>query len=129
MSSTNVSIEELKAMAISFDITIFDEESIEEGKKMNATKENKLPFDITIFDKEDKTVTNRLTKKSAILTPIQLAVYDCIKGSELILRRKELHENETSIIEIDHDKLKEIIKKGIDWFRSNYSEIYYILLD
>lgn len=121
MSGTNVSIEEINAIA-------------EGGKKMNATKENKLPFDITILDEEDKEVTNRFTKKSAILTPIQVAVYDRIKGSELILNLKK-KELETLIkeieieIEIDHDKLKETIRKGIDWFRSNYSEIYYILLD
>ena len=94
------------------------------GKKMNATKENKLPFDITVYDDENQTVTNPFTKQSAILTPIQVAVYESIKGSELTL-----HKNQEWKLEIEDDELKQTIRKGIDWFRSKYPDIYYILLD
>jgi hypothetical protein len=68
------------------------------------------PFCITLIDKEPVRVTNKHSGESAILSPIQVAVYDTIKGSEVL---------KTSLL----------FEKGMDWFRKNYSTEYYILLD
>jgi len=96
---------------------------IECVNKMKATKENKLPFDITIYDNEDQLVTNRHNGRSVKLSPIQIAVYDSIKGSEFTLQEKDF-ESVT-----DESEAKETIRKGIDWFKTYYPNIYYILLD
>jgi hypothetical protein len=55
-------------------------------------------------------VTNPFSKQKVMLEPIAVAVYDCIKGAEM------LGEYDT-------------VQKGIDWFIEHYPEEYGVLLD
>ena len=96
------------------------EQCLVSGIEMKATKENKLPFDVTIYETTNKEVINPFSGKSAILTPIQVAVYESIMGSHYIL---QLETDNTS-----KDIAKDMIQKGRAWFYK-YPEIYRILLD
>jgi len=60
--------------------------------------------------KESEIVTNELSGQSAELTPEAVAVYDCIRGAELLGRY-------------------DTMRKGLDWFMEYYPKEYMILLD
>ena len=77
---------------------------------MNNLIERALPFECAILDKEPQLVANPYTGEEVLLKPDAIAVYDCIKGSELI-------------------KDWETVRKGLDWFREHESLAYYVLLD
>ena len=68
------------------------------------------PFPVEIIDTEPVEVTNPFSKQKVMLEPIAVAVYDCIKGAEM------LGEYDT-------------VQKGIDWFIEHYPEEYGVLLD
>jgi len=70
------------------------------------------PFDHTILviDSIDTVVTNPFSGETATLTPVALAVYDNIKGAEM------LNDWET-------------VQTGLDWFIQNYPKEYMVLLD
>jgi len=68
------------------------------------------PFEVEIMDKAPVEVTNPFSKQKVMLEPIAVAVYDCIKGAEIM-------EN------------FEIVEKGLDWFAKHYPEEYGVLLD
>jgi hypothetical protein len=70
----------------------------------------KLPFDCEILDFEPVNVVNPFSGNSCMLTPEQVAVYDCIKGGEITGNW-------------------DYVRKGCDWFRQHYPEQYKILLD
>lgn len=70
----------------------------------------KLPFDCNILDFEPVEVKNPYSGESCVLTPEEVAVYDCIKGAELFG---------------DYD----MVRKGINWFMTNNSKAYMTLLD
>jgi hypothetical protein len=74
------------------------------------TKHIKMPFDCVIMDKESKEIANPYTGQKALLTPEAIAVYDTIKGAEMIGQY-------------------ETMEKGIAWFQANYPKEYFILLD
>ena len=76
---------------------------------MNKT-ERQLPFPCQIIDKEPEFVTNPFSGEKCLLKPDALAVYDTIKGSELI-------------------KDYATVRKGLDWFMSNNASAYMVLLD
>ena len=77
---------------------------------MDLTKEPNPPFEVEIIDTKPVEVANPFTKQKVTLQPTAIAVYDCIKGAEM------LEEYDT-------------VEKGIDWFREHYPKEYMILLD
>ena len=77
---------------------------------MTKTKEPNPPFPVEIIDVVPTEVANPFTKQKATLQPTAIAVYDCIKGAEM------LEEYDT-------------VEKGIDWFREHYPKEYMVLLD
>ena len=72
--------------------------------------EVKLPFDCMILDSAPVEVKNPYSGDSCVLTPEEVAVYDCIKGAEMVG---------------DYD----MVRKGINWFIDNNAEAYMTLLD
>ena len=68
------------------------------------------PFPVEIIDTKPVEVTNPFSKQKVMLEPIAVAVYDCIKGAEM------LGEYDT-------------VQKGIDWFIEHYPKEYGVLLD
>ena len=69
-----------------------------------------MPFDCVIMDKESKEIANPYTGQKALLTPEAIAVYDTIKGAEMLGKY-------------------ETMETGIAWFQTNYPKEYFILLD
>ena len=65
---------------------------------------------IMVFDKEPVMVQNPFSGESIELQPDEVAVYDYLKGCELMGDYKG-------------------VRKGLDWFRSNNASAYMILLD
>ena len=65
---------------------------------------------IMVLDKEPVSVKNPFTGETAVLTPEEVAVYDYLKGCELIGDFKGL-------------------RKALDWFIDNNAEAYMTLLD
>lgn len=65
---------------------------------------------IAIYDTENVVVKNPYSGDSIELTPEEVAVYDYLKGCEMIGDYKGL-------------------RKGLDWFIDNNAEAYWILLD
>ena len=68
-----------------------------------------LPFPCEVL-KESEEITNPFSGVKVTLPPDAVAVYDCIKGAELIGNN-------------DH------LRKGLDWFITNEPEAYMKLLD
>ena len=68
------------------------------------------PFPVEILDKASVEVANPFSGEKVMLEPIAVAVYDCIKGAEMIE---------------DYD----IVEKGIEWFQKHYPKEYMVLLD
>ena len=77
---------------------------------MNKTEERKLPFGCVIMDEAPVKVTNRMSGESCMLEPDAVAVYDTIKGCELVG---------------DYT----VMRKGLDWFRKYFPAEYMVLLD
>ena len=68
------------------------------------------PFPVEIIDTKPVEVANPFSGEKVMLEPVAVAVYDCIKGAEMIE---------------DFD----IMQKGMDWFAEHYPEAYMKLLD
>ena len=77
---------------------------------MDLIKEPNPPFEVEIIDTKPVEVVNPFSKQKVMLEPIAVAVYDCIKGAEM------LGEYDT-------------VQKGIDWFIEHYPKEYGVLLD
>jgi hypothetical protein len=75
---------------------------------MTKTKEPNPPFPVEIIDVVPTEVANPFTKQKATLQPTAIAVYDCIKGAEMLE---------------DFD----IVEKGLDWFRELSKRIYGVI--
>ena len=69
----------------------------------------KLPFDCEVLDKHE-VIKNPFTGESVELPPDAVAVYDTIKGAEMLGNSEHL-------------------RKGLDWFIKNEPKAYTILLD
>lgn len=78
-------------------------------KSVNKSIQEIFPG-IMILDSEPVCVENPFSGESIMLTPDEVAVYDYIKGCELVGDYKNL-------------------RKGLDWFRNNNAEAYMTLLD
>jgi hypothetical protein len=76
---------------------------------MNTTS-IKLPFVCMVLDTEPVEVQNPFSGESCMLTPEAVAVYDTIKGCEMMGDYKTL-------------------QKGLDWFRQYFPSEYMTLLD
>jgi hypothetical protein len=74
----------------------------------------KLPFKIMMTDPKSKhaleTVTNPYSGQSCELPRYAVAVYDVIKGAELLEDSKTM-------------------RKGLTWFQKHFTDQYYVLLD
>ena len=70
----------------------------------------KLPFNCEIIETEPTYVQNEFTGKGCKLEPEALAVYDTIKGAEML-------------------GITSIMRKGIDWFIKHYPNEYMTLLN
>jgi len=70
----------------------------------------KLPFDCVVIDKEPQLITNPFSGEGCMLTPEAVAVYDTLRGCEMIGDYKGL-------------------RKGLDWFRKYFPQEYMVLLD
>ena len=68
------------------------------------------PFEVEIMDRAPVEVANPISGEKVMLEPIAVAVYDCIKGAEMMG---------------DDD----MVEKGIDWFREHYPKEYWVLID
>ena len=69
----------------------------------------KLPFNCEVLDKPE-VIKNPFSGDLVELPPDAVAVYDCIKGAEMLGEHS-------------------MIQKGIDWFIKNEPEAYTKLLD
>lgn len=65
---------------------------------------------IRVYDKEPVEVANPFSGETAILEPEEVAVYDYIKGCEMVS---------------DYDG----VRRGLDWFSRKNPEAYMTLLD
>jgi|TARA_R110000796_G_scaffold9012_1_gene31026 hypothetical protein len=72
--------------------------------------ERRIPEDLEILDVEPIVVTNPYTGAQATLEPDAVAVYDWIKGSEVIGHSKDM-------------------ETGLEWFRKHEPAAYRLLLD
>ena len=70
----------------------------------------KLPFEDLLIGSEPEIIVNPYSGHSATLTPEAVAVYDMIKGAEMLGKY-------------------EMVRHGLDWFREYFPEEYFILLD
>jgi len=95
----------------SYKIAVFTAKK-ERKIKMGNEKESKreLPFDCVIMDSEPVEVKNEMSGESCMLPPDAVAVYDTIKGAELL-------------------GVYPIMNKGIIWFKKYFPKEYMILLD
>jgi hypothetical protein len=79
-------------------------------------KEYKMPFDADYAKqkadsfKEEVIVTNPFSGQPTMLPWFAVAVYDAIKGAELLE---------------DYDT----VQKGLDWFRKHFAKEYMVILD
>ena len=82
--------------------------------KETIQPETKLPFKIMLEDPKSKhaleTITNPYSGESCQLPRYAVAVYDTIKGAELLEDGKTM-------------------QKGITWFQKYFTDQYYTLLD
>jgi hypothetical protein len=81
----------------------------EEELYIKGFPKRKLPFDCEVLDKSE-VIKNPFSNESVELPPDAVAVYDCIKGAEMLGNSEHL-------------------RKGIDWFIKNEPKAYTILLD
>ena len=68
------------------------------------------PFEVEILDKAPVEVANPYSGEKVMLEPIAVAVYDCIKGAEMMQDYK-------------------LVEEGIEWFQKHYPREYMVLLD
>ena len=68
------------------------------------------PFEVEIMDKAPVEVANPYSGEKVMLEPIAVAVYNAIKGAEML-------------------NYYETVEAGIDWFREHYPKEYMVLLD
>ena len=76
---------------------------------MNKAK-TKLPFKDIMIGSKSEEITNPFSGNSCMLEPEAVAVYDVIKGAEMLGEYGD-------------------VRKGLDWFIDNYPSEYMTLLD
>ena len=68
---------------------------------------------------EGATVQNRFSGEECELNAMELSMYDFVMGSTIVLEMAGGYKH-TSV---------DLLRKGLDWFRTNNSEAYMVLLD
>ena len=86
---------------------------------MDLTKEPNPPFPVEIIDVKPVEVSNPYSGQKVTLQPTAIAVYDCIKGAELLAQG----------IDDGGHPLWQTVRSGLDWFREHYAKEYMVLLD
>ena len=81
---------------------------------------NPLPFDCIVLE-EAETVKNPFSGESVQLQPDAVAVYDCIKGAEMMAHAQNIDDG-------SHE-LWQTVRKGLDWFIKYEPKAYGVLLD
>jgi|TARA_Y100000996_G_scaffold345683_1_gene283650 hypothetical protein len=81
-----------------------------DNKEMDLVKEPNPPFPIEIVDTKPVEVANPFSGEKVVLQPTAIAVYDAIKGAEML-------------------NYHETVEAGVDWFREHYPKEYMVLLD
>ena len=84
---------------------------------MDLNKEPNPPFPVEIIDTKPVEVKNPYSGQKVKLQPTAIAVYDCIKGAEIMADG-----------DFD-DKHLDTVRKGIEWFQMHYPKEYMVLLD
>jgi hypothetical protein len=84
---------------------------------MDLMKEPNPPFEVEIVDTEPVEIQNPYSGQSCVLQPTAIAVYDAIKGAEMLAESS------------GEDSLYDTVRKGLDWFRKHYPKEYMVLLD
>ena len=86
-----------------------------------STKTAKLPkwFKGTCYD-EGSTVKNPFSGEEYELNNVELSMYDFIIGSQMVF--------EMAPQTVTEQKVKDF-QKGLNWFRKNNTDAYYVLLD
>ena len=84
---------------------------------MDLGKEPNPPFPVEIIDTKPVEVANPYSGQKVTLQPTAIAVYDCIKGAEMMADG-----------DFD-DKHLDTVRKGIEWFQMHYPKEYMVLLD
>lgn len=72
--------------------------------------ERPLPFECAILDTEPVSVENPYSGETCMLEPDAVAVYDVIKGAEMMRNHQ-------------------LVQKGLNWFRKYFPKEYMVLLD
>ena len=83
-------------------------------------KEQKLPkwFNGELYE-EGSTVQNRFSGEEIELNAMELSMYDFVMGSTIVLEMAGGYKH-TDV---------NLLRKGLDWFRTNNSKAYMVLLD
>ena len=74
-------------------------------------------FNGQVYDEGD-TVTNPFSGQSYELTAEELSIYDFIIGASNLME-----------MGLTNNKVLTDMRRGLDWFRKNNPEAYYVLLD
>mgnify|MGYP003326803744 FL=1 len=80
-----------------------------------------LPFKCDILDSEPVEIKNPYTMQGILLEPDAIAVYDCIKGAEMMAHAQQ--------IEDGSHELWQTVRQGLDWFIKYEPKAYGVLLD
>ena len=83
---------------------------------MDLIKEPNPPFPVEIIDTKPVEVANPYSGQKVTLQPTAIAVYDCIKGAEMMAEG-----------DFD-DKHLDTVRKGIEWFQMHYPKEYMVIL-
>ena len=83
-------------------------------------KEQKLPkwFNGELYE-EGATVQNRFSGEECEVNAMELSMYDFVMGSTIVLEMAGGHKH-TDV---------SLLRKGLNWFRTNNASAYMILLD
>ena len=84
-------------------------------------KEPNPPFAVEIVDTVPTEIKNPYTKQAVTLMPTAIAVYDCIKGAEMMAHAQKIDDGGY--------ELWQTVRSGLDWFREHYPKEYMVLLD
>jgi len=88
---------------------------------MSTKIKQKLPkwFNGELY-KEGATVQNRFSGEEIELNNVELSMYDFVMGATTMYEMQGMS--------VDQNMLKDL-RRGLDWFRTNNSEAYMVLLD
>ena len=91
---------------------------------MKSKKEQRVPkwFDGEVYTEGD-IVRNPYSGQEYELNGLELSIYDLIIGAEHLVDAFGGPFNKNTI------QFQKEMRKGLDWFRSNNVEAYYVLLD